>query len=140
MDFRFHWLKTREHRFQCLVFQVLFVSLCDVVVLIHVSASKQITDNHHSILDIKSLPASVSTSDNFPFKEFDVSFGRPLPKSFLCLFLKSIHEIRVTLIGDDCQLVNLLDIFSEFLIIHSVSLLVHADTQATTYLLSLGYG
>ena len=105
-----------------------------------ISAYDLILKNKERLLSFEEPCRFISTSDNFPFKEFDVSFGRPLPKSFLCLFLKSIHEIRVTLIGDDCQLVNLLDIFSEFLIIHSVSLLVHADTQATTYLLSLGYG
>ena len=120
-------------------FLIILVFPGDVVIRINILASKKISDNHHRILSVKSLFASVSTGDNFPFKECDVRFCRPFTKRFLGLFLKSVHEIRVTFVGNDGQFVNLLNILAEFLLIHSVPLLVHADAKTSSYFLPLGY-
>ena len=135
----FHRQKSREHRLKGSFFLIILVFPGDVVIRINILASKKISDNHHRILSVKSLFASVITGDNFPFKECDVRFCRPFTKRFLGLFLKSAHEIRVTFVGNDGQFVNLLNILTEFLIVHPVTLLIHAYTQATSDFLSLGY-
>lgn len=59
-------------------------------------------------------------------------------QSLACFALQSCSEIRITLVGYDCQLVNIMHVFTEQFLVLTDAVLVNADTQATANLLTFG--
>ena len=83
---------------------------------------------------------SVGINHNFADEIILRSGGNTVAQGLAGLTLQCGCEVSVAFVGNNGQLVHLVNIFAEKFLILANTVAVNADTQATAYLLTLGSG
>ena len=136
-------MHTLFDRFQCLRHRrkrsglhIVPVVLCDVILLIHiVVADKILIDS--PCLTVIHFDCFTIKLDGLSNKVVNVCLAGAVIQHGFGLLLQSVHKSCVALAGNNGQDIDILHLISQHFHIHAVSVLIHAQTQATAYFLPL---
>ena len=127
----------REKRHELAGVAVFLVLLGNLEVVVYIAIAHQVAGNHHCILLVDGVRLAILLN-HLAGEVFDRRFARALPESLSGLVLEAFYKVRIGLVGNNGESVDLLYcLLAKLFHIHSVTVLVYTYTKTTADLLTL---
>ena len=137
MHLLFNGLQFFAHRSQSTLLHIGMIVLQNVAFLINIVIIEQITYDAGSLL-LRNGVFLLAHFNGNPFEIIDRGLCRTFTQSVFGLFLQSINERTVVLVGDDGQFVGVMYGIAQAFLVHAVAVIINADSQTATDFLPFG--